>query len=611
MELVDDKAKGLSMKDMAKIVQDLTVKGDAIERIYGNFINHRYIVNRRYQRKLVWTLEEKQRFIDSIISCFPVPIILLAEQKTGLAHGDFEIIDGMQRLNAIMSFIENEYPVDGKYFDLNSMATTKAMLDDGKIKQHKPVMARDVCVRIAAYPVPLSIYEFSGDGEVDEVFRRINSGGRKLSRQELRIAGSTGHFANAVRQIASEVRGDVSASDILPLNEMKKISITNRELVYGIDVDELFWVKQGVLTKEQVRESRDEEIVADIIAYMLLDPKPASRSEVLDDFFGYSDGENQEQRFNSIELATQKNTFEVISTDFNRVLDQLKLTLNISGKTLGQLLFKDQPSRAPRYFQVVFLAFQKLIVEENLEITDQDSLIKMLDGGGKNIAIPEGGRWGAEARFKSVEALAGIFRNAFGPSKKYDPAQARWITKMETILRQSYTEQSLYDFKQGFLRLDRENKFDEDSFNKILKTLAGIANHAPGAKGYVLVGIADTLEDATRVRDVFKVNPIPFERFYITGVEHEAHAVGKNLDKLLMDIVDKIKRSGLSEPLKDYVARNIKSIRYYDKTIFVFEAQAQAEPSNFEGRFFVRYGNRLESVEPANLGELYRRFILK
>lgn len=33
--------------------QDLTVKGEAIQRIYGNYLAWRYIVNRRYQRKLV------------------------------------------------------------------------------------------------------------------------------------------------------------------------------------------------------------------------------------------------------------------------------------------------------------------------------------------------------------------------------------------------------------------------------------------------------------------------------------------------------------------------------------------------------------------------------
>ena len=69
------------MVDAQKSRQDLTVKGESVERIFGNYQAWRYIVNRRYQRKLVWTLDEKRRFIDSLLSGYPVPIVLLAERK--------------------------------------------------------------------------------------------------------------------------------------------------------------------------------------------------------------------------------------------------------------------------------------------------------------------------------------------------------------------------------------------------------------------------------------------------------------------------------------------------------------------------------------------------
>lgn len=596
------------MTESAQARQDLTVKGESIERIFGNYQARRYIVNRRYQRKLVWTIEEKRKFIDSILAGYPVPIVLLAEGKFA-GQSLFEIIDGMQRLNAIFGYIENEYDVDGKYFDLNAMAETKALLDAGKLKQGEPLLERDACVRIASYTVPLSIYEFSGDGDVDEVFRRINSGGRKLSRQELRIAGSTGQFAQTVRMIATKIRGDVSASDELPLNEMKKISITNRDLPYGINVDEVFWIKQGVLTKEQVRESRDEEIVADILAFMLLDDKPPSRSEFLDDFFGYSDGEAQQQRHSQIELALQKYTSEIAASDFQRVLDQIKITLNRSGRTLGQLLFGAAPARAPRYFQVVFLAMHRLIVAQNQEVADQDRLIELIEGSGEGIDVPEGGRWGAADRENTVNSASGRYGPAFGPAKGYDPAQVRWITQMENILTQSYTEQAAYDFKQGFLRLDGKHAFDEDSFEKILKTLAGIANIRKGVRGYVLVGVADTEADAHRVTQLYGVDMRPFERFFITGMEHEAEALGKTLDVLFMELTTRIKNSALSEPLKDYVARNVKAVRYYDKTVFIFEAQAQEEPSNYGNTFFIRHGNKLNEVPAAQYGELFKRFM--
>ncbi len=275
--------------------QDLTVKGDTIESTYRNYHASKYRVNRRYQRKLIWTLEEKQNFIDSLMRGYPVPIVLLAE-NTAREPITLEIIDGMQRLNAVVSFVENEYPVDGAFFDLNTTAVTKELLDKGELQQKKPILDRPLCVKIAAYSMPFSIFEFTDEGSIDEVFRRINSGGRKLSRQELRAAGALGHFATAVRRIAAQMRGDASHSDILRLNDMAAISITSRELEYGIPVDDIFWVNQNILTKEQVRESRDEEIIADIVAYMVLAQPPSSRSEFFDDYFGLTDTEASTRR---------------------------------------------------------------------------------------------------------------------------------------------------------------------------------------------------------------------------------------------------------------------------------------------------------------------------
>lgn len=234
------------MATNATAAADLTVRGEPVERVYGNFVDRRFVVNRRYQRKLIWTVEEKHEFIDSLIKGFPVPIILLAESANRESN-ELEIIDGMQRMDAIVSYIENKFPYQGKYFDLEAMAVAKANLDEGIVIQKEPKLDRASCVRIASYLVPLSIYEFADDAAVDTVFRRINSGGRQLSRQELRSAGATGHFATVVRRLAAKIRGDDSLSDLLKLNEMQSISVTNKDLEYGIDVDQMFWVKEGFL----------------------------------------------------------------------------------------------------------------------------------------------------------------------------------------------------------------------------------------------------------------------------------------------------------------------------------------------------------------------------
>lgn len=597
---------------MAKKVnreQELTVKGDTIETVYRNYRAQKYWVNRRYQRKLIWTLEEKINFIDSIIRGYPVPIILLAENAVRDPSA-YEIIDGMQRLNAIVSFLENEYAVDGKHFDLNAMAGTKELLDAKLIKQRIPLFDRETCVHIATYALPFSIFEFSQPEAVDEVFRRINSGGRKLSRQELRTAGATGHFAMAVRKIAAQVRGDDSYSDSLSLNQMAKVSITNRDLDYGIDVDRLFWVSQNILTKDQVRQSRDEEIIADIVAYMVLQQPPASRAEHFDDFYNVNDSEASIRRFNEIEAAVQQRSVELVMYDFRRTMDEIIITLEAAKQSFGKLMFEHQPARAPRYFQVVFLAFYKLLVRDDLRVVNRELLIARMKKGADDITIPEGGRWGGDDRHEKVQSVAGLYREAFEQAQgNTDPAKIHWITQLNNLLSQSLTEQSCFDFKQGFLRLDGQSGFDNESFEKILKTCAAIACIRKGCKGYVIVGVSDKENTTNKVSKQYNIEPRRYLGLSVVGVNHEWQALGKNADQMFQTIADKISSSKLSSPLREYVSRHLKCVQYYDKTVYVFEVEGQEDVSSFDDEFFDRRGNQLEAIPKDRLSQFIRRYI--
>ena len=53
------------------IQPDWLVKGEYISEIYKWYNEGLFIVNRKYQRKLVWSLQEKQKFIDTIIKNYP------------------------------------------------------------------------------------------------------------------------------------------------------------------------------------------------------------------------------------------------------------------------------------------------------------------------------------------------------------------------------------------------------------------------------------------------------------------------------------------------------------------------------------------------------------
>ena len=73
---------------------ELSPQPTPIQSLYDWYRTGTLIVNRSYQRKLVWTLEEKQKLIDSILNQYPVPLILLAERRTDKKN-EYELIDGL------------------------------------------------------------------------------------------------------------------------------------------------------------------------------------------------------------------------------------------------------------------------------------------------------------------------------------------------------------------------------------------------------------------------------------------------------------------------------------------------------------------------------------
>lgn len=77
--------------------------GKVVERSYEDYRNNQYLVNRRYQRKLVWELEEKQAFIDSLANGYPVPLFLFAK-CVYKGQDRSEIIDGIATLKCCFFF---------------------------------------------------------------------------------------------------------------------------------------------------------------------------------------------------------------------------------------------------------------------------------------------------------------------------------------------------------------------------------------------------------------------------------------------------------------------------------------------------------------------------
>lgn len=587
---------------------ELTVLGLSIQTLYNQYAANSFVVNRRYQRKLVWDVEEKQSLIDSVRVNLPIPLVLLAESASDV-RSKYEIIDGLQRLNAIFSFIENEYTYDGKYFDLETLADTKFKRDNGEFTQKYPQMDRQSSLAIVNYQLPVSTYRSASTESVDEVFRRINSSGRKLSLQEIRQAGVTSNIASIVRRLSADVRSDATLTDLLPLSEMPKISITNRDLEYGIVSDEVFWVKNGILDKEAIRESRDEELVLDIVLDMVLDPVPVSGTAYRNAAYGR--GENSTTSTGVVASRILSVGVEEIESRFIYIFDLIAQSILESENPWASWVITQQnPRGIPRYFHAMFISIYELVYSESLKLNDLSGLTTELHKfWDRDLQIPSGGNWGANRKRPLFESIKAQLRPYFAPDD--DPIAVRTqetATEFEVQLQMALTEDALFELKQGFLQIQTDATFDENSFEKVLRTASAMANCDPGATGFIIFGVADREEHASRIADIYGITPERFGEFYVVGTSHELSAVGYDRDNFMRSIIQKIKNSKLEQSFSAELARTLTLFDYHGKLMWTLRPTAQADPVSWDGDFYIREGSSTVRLRGQDVVNLTRRF---
>lgn len=586
------------------------INGKVVERAYEDYRNESFLVNRRYQRKLVWGVDEKRAFIDSLANGYPVPLFLFAKNDyKGLER--FEIIDGLQRLNAVFSFIENGYALEnGCFFDLASTAITKDLLDQGVVQQKLPILERAICVKIVSYELPFSIYDEKDSNIIDEVFRRINSNGQHLSRQEIRQAGATSNFAELVRDISTKIRGDVSHEDILLLSQMKKISISKDS--EGIDPDAIFWVKENIMNKEDLRMSLDEEQIADILAAMVLSPIPPSNVSVLDEYYGFKTVDS-ETRSKKIEDAISAITPEALESQFLYVFDEIRRIFHHRNKSIIGQMVGPRIYRGPRYFQLLFLALHNLLVKKEKKIEDYDLVYNKLQNISNvtmNIA-GGGGWWASKEKNELIQATSAVLAPCLVDRNMDDPMYYSYATELETLLNQSKTENSQYDFKQGLFDLKTE-VLNEELINKIFKTLTAMANTDNKAVGYVIIGVADKFEDAEKIKNKYGEDYVRRGTFYINGVDGEVKKYyGGNHDKYFSMIKNKLQNVPITEHYRRQLGAKIRMVNYYNKSVIILKLTSDNGAVMYDNAYYTRIGanNDPVAVSAEEMPAFFAKFV--
>ncbi|WP_161626352.1 GmrSD restriction endonuclease domain-containing protein [Sphingobium ummariense] len=146
-----------------------------------------------FQRQFVWTAKHASKFIESLLMGLPVPGIFLYKEADTNEH---LVIDGQQRLRTLEAFYDGL--LRGKEFKLQGVRepwlnrTYKTLDPADVLKLDDSIVHATVFKQDKPEDVLDSIYF---------VFERINTGGIRLSPQEIRNCVSLGPFIERVREL--------------------------------------------------------------------------------------------------------------------------------------------------------------------------------------------------------------------------------------------------------------------------------------------------------------------------------------------------------------------------------------------------------------------------
>ncbi|GAB2834457.1 DUF262 domain-containing protein [Streptomyces daliensis] len=126
-----------------------------------------------FQRGKVWKAEQKSRLVESVLLQIPLPAFYFAEDSDGA----FRVVDGLQRLSTLHSFVRE----NAQGFRLKGMEylnENNKSFSDLPVQWQRRIYNTQLVVNVIDPTTPPDV--------MYDIFKRINTGGTPLNAQEIR-----------------------------------------------------------------------------------------------------------------------------------------------------------------------------------------------------------------------------------------------------------------------------------------------------------------------------------------------------------------------------------------------------------------------------------------
>lgn len=156
-------------------------------------------INPDFQRDFVWSTIDQTRFIDSLIKQLPIPSMCFAQDY---GAQKWIVIDGLQRISTIIKFLEGGDWTLSVLDDIDPEIAGKSV---AAIKTSKTSL-HQYYTRIENLTIPITVLRCSFNKKshmeyLFTIFHRLNTGGMKLTNQEIRNCIYGGPFNNLLKEL--------------------------------------------------------------------------------------------------------------------------------------------------------------------------------------------------------------------------------------------------------------------------------------------------------------------------------------------------------------------------------------------------------------------------
>jgi len=201
----------------------------------------------QFQRRPVWTEDQQSYLIDTILSGLPIPEIYVRSSSTPTGDTRYEVVDGQQRIRAILLFSSNDLELTGDEITPKWIGKSFEDLTDPQ--------------KTAYWDYKIVVRDVSGasDIEIRDLFKRLNIHSVVLNDQELRHARHSGRFIRAMEALA----------------------------------DDEWWLENRLVTLRQIRRMEDVEFVSELFIGLIAGPQ--DKKKKLDEYYVNFDGSMPEE----------------------------------------------------------------------------------------------------------------------------------------------------------------------------------------------------------------------------------------------------------------------------------------------------------------------------